>query len=106
VPALLRRRRERERAFATRLAAAFALRDELKRLPEAQTVVCRCEDVSYGRLGAARTAREAKLVTRAGMGPCQSRVCGPALAFLFGWEPDSVRPPLQPVALSVLEDET
>jgi hypothetical protein len=39
------------------------------------------------------------------MGPCQARVCGPALGFLMGWEADSVRPPLEPVALSILESE-
>ncbi len=66
--------------------------------------MCRCEDVPLARIDRCRSAREAKLLTRAGMGPCQARVCGPALAFLKGWEPDSVRPPLDPVPLSVLED--
>ncbi len=47
-------------------------------------------------------AREAKLAARAGMGPCQGRVCGPALAFLFGWESDTVRTPIQPAALGAL----
>lgn len=105
VPAALRARLRRERGFARRLAAAFAPRDELRRVPEPDTVVCRCEDVRLGRLRAARSAREAKLATRAGMGPCQARVCGPALGFLMGWEADSVRPPLEPVALSILESE-
>jgi hypothetical protein len=37
------------------------------------------------------------------MGPCQGRVCGPALALLFGWdELDSVRGPLEPAALATL----
>jgi NADPH-dependent 2,4-dienoyl-CoA reductase/sulfur reductase-like enzyme len=105
VPAALRAARRREQAFAASLASAFDPRPELRRLAAPETVVCRCEDVPLARVQTARSAREAKLVTRAGMGPCQSRVCGPALAFLFGWEPDRVRPPLKPVALSTLEDE-
>jgi len=96
-------RRDRERAFARDLAEAFALRPELRRLPAAETLVCRCEDVALGRLRPEWSARQAKLYTRAGMGPCQGRVCGPALEFLFGWERDSVRPPLMPLALSDLE---
>ncbi|MGA8041850.1 MAG: FAD/NAD(P)-binding oxidoreductase, partial [Terracidiphilus sp.] len=37
--------RDRQRQFAQRLAAAFALRDELRSLARNETVVCRCEDV-------------------------------------------------------------
>jgi hypothetical protein len=39
------------------------------------------------------------------MGPCQGRVCGPALGFLRGFEPDSVRPPLAPTPLAALACE-
>jgi NADPH-dependent 2,4-dienoyl-CoA reductase/sulfur reductase-like enzyme len=105
VPEGLRGRRERARGFGARLAAAFALRHELKRLGRPETTVCRCEDVPLRRLAAAPSAREAKLVTRAGMGPCQGRVCGSALAFLRGFPPDSVRPPLVPVPVAVLAEE-
>ena len=91
-------------AFGERLARAFALRDELRRLARPDTVVCRCEDVACGRLDGFASAREAKLATRAGMGPCQGRVCGPALAFLRGWPVDSIRPPLFPTSVAVLED--
>jgi hypothetical protein len=39
------------------------------------------------------------------MGPCQGRICGPALERLLGWdEPDSVRPPLEPLPLATLAD--
>jgi len=103
VPRTLRRRRVRERAFALALARAFALREELRALAGPDTTVCRCEDVTTGRLDPRWSARQAKLYTRAGMGPCQGRVCGPALAFLRGHEADSVRPPLKPVPLSTLE---
>jgi D-hydroxyproline dehydrogenase subunit alpha len=93
-------RRSNLLAFAETLEKAFALREELKSLPQAKTLVCRCEDVPFGRLDPAWSRRQAKLYTRAGMGPCQGKVCGPALEFLFGWEADSVRLPLRPTPLS------
>jgi NADPH-dependent 2,4-dienoyl-CoA reductase/sulfur reductase-like enzyme len=98
----LQRRRDRELRFAARLAGAFQLRDELRAVPRADTVVCRCEDVALGELDPAWAPRQAKLYSRAGMGPCQGRVCGPALAFLFGWESDTVRPPARPVQVATL----
>jgi NADPH-dependent 2,4-dienoyl-CoA reductase/sulfur reductase-like enzyme len=95
--------RPRHLRFATSLARSFALRPELRRLSDGATIVCRCEDVRFGALDPAWTARQAKLYTRAGMGPCQGRVCGPALEFLFGWEADSVRPPVRPTPVAVLQ---
>jgi NADPH-dependent 2,4-dienoyl-CoA reductase/sulfur reductase-like enzyme len=106
IPDPLLQARERERAFAVAHAKAFTLRDELRGLAAPETVVCRCEDVPLARVRSCRSSREAKLVSRAGMGPCQGRVCGPALSFLHGWAPDAVRSPLEPVPLSVLEDQT
>jgi NADPH-dependent 2,4-dienoyl-CoA reductase/sulfur reductase-like enzyme len=105
IPGALLRRRDRELGFAARLARAFALRDELRGLAAPDTLVCRCEDVAHGRSSGASSGREAKLATRAGMGPCQGRVCGPALAFLHGWSPDAPRPPLAPTPLAVLQQE-
>ncbi len=98
--------RRRWRAFAGRLAAAFALRPELKNLATPETLVCRCEDVSLERLSRHSGWREAKIHTRCGMGPCQGRVCGPAVRFLLGWEPESVRPPVFParVASFIMEN--
>ena len=93
-------RRAKLLAFARSLEKAFALREELKSLPLAETLVCRCEDVPFSRFDPAWSRRQAKLYTRAGMGPCQGKVCGPALEFLFGWEADSVRLPLRPTRLS------
>jgi NADPH-dependent 2,4-dienoyl-CoA reductase/sulfur reductase-like enzyme len=94
--------REQQRRFAARLNRTFALRDELKRLPAPETIVCRCEDVTFQRLSAHRSWREAKLQTRCGMGPCQGRVCGGAVEFLFGWRAESVRPPVLPVRVESL----
>ena len=82
--------------FAAALETAFALRPEVLRLADRETVVCRCEDVAFGSFERGWSARQAKLYTRAGMGPCQGKVCGPALELLLGWEMDRVRPPLRP----------
>lgn len=99
---------ERDRAwsFAGRLERAFDLRPELRELAGPETIACRCEDVTLGQLAPFDSAREAKLHTRCGMGPCQGRVCGPALAFLRGWDADTVRPPVFPARIgSLLEPE-
>jgi hypothetical protein len=90
------------RRFASALEATFVLREELRRLPTEDTIVCRCEDAAWGAIRACRSTRQAKLETRCGMGSCQGRVCGPALEFLLGWSGDRPRPPLVPVAFAAL----
>jgi D-hydroxyproline dehydrogenase subunit alpha len=100
------RRLLRGRASGRRLARAmdraFELRPELRALSAPDTIVCRCEDALVRHAARCGSAREAKLASRAGMGPCQGRVCGPALAFLFGWDSDTVRPPALPATLAEL----
>lgn len=81
--------RYRDRAVAARQAAdamlaAFPVLPGLFELADAQTIVCRCEDVTLERLRAAAAlhgdgARAIKMGCRAGMGPCQARICGPNL---------------------------
>jgi NADPH-dependent 2,4-dienoyl-CoA reductase/sulfur reductase-like enzyme len=97
--------RAKQRRFARILNETFALRDELKDLVTSETIVCRCEDVRFARLRAYDSWRAAKLQTRCGMGPCQGRVCGPAVEFLFGWKVESVRPPVFPVHVESLCSE-
>jgi len=94
--------RAANRKFAAALERAFALRDELKTLARPETLICRCEDVPLARIRACAGWRDAKLHTRCGMGPCQGRVCGPALEYLLGWKVESVRPPLVPVRVASL----
>jgi NADPH-dependent 2,4-dienoyl-CoA reductase/sulfur reductase-like enzyme len=96
------RTRQRTCRFKPALDRAFTLREELKSLPKPETIVCRCEDVPLGRIQAHHSWRSAKLQTRCGMGPCQGRVCGPAIEFLLGWQPESVRPPIFPARLKDL----
>lgn len=94
--------REKGRRFAHLLDQTFRLRTELKNLASPETFVCRCEDVTYSRLEGHTSWRAAKLHTRCGMGACQGRVCGPAAQFLFGWNPDSIRPPVFPARVENL----
>jgi NADPH-dependent 2,4-dienoyl-CoA reductase/sulfur reductase-like enzyme len=98
------RERDRHAAFSIRVSSAFRLREELRGRVDPDTIVCRCEDVPRSALQASWGARQAKLTTRAGMGSCQARVCGPAMQFLFGAGPDTVRLPLIPTPLGVLAD--
>ena len=94
--------RDKHQRFADLLNQTFALREELKQLPQADTIVCRCEDVSFARLQNQPAWRAAKLHTRCGMGPCQGRICGGAIEFLLGWPAESVRPPVFPVKVGSL----
>lgn len=98
-------RRDKQSIFARNLESAFRLRPELRSLPGPDTIVCRCEDVRFSQLQGRVSWTDAKLATRCGMGPCQGRVCGPAVQTIFGWQPNSVRPPLFPVPLSVLSSD-
>jgi NADPH-dependent 2,4-dienoyl-CoA reductase/sulfur reductase-like enzyme len=97
--------RARHRRFADSLERTFALRPELRALATDDTLVCRCEDVPLGRIRRYSGWREAKLQTRCGMGPCQGRVCGPAVEFLIGWKSESVRPPVFPARIQSLSRE-
>ena len=100
VPPALSRARDAGRRHARRLAEAFRVDDA--DVPPADTLVCRCEDVPAGALRPEWSFRQAKLYTRVGMGACQGRVCGAALRALYGWTPDSVRPPLVPASVAAL----
>jgi NADPH-dependent 2,4-dienoyl-CoA reductase/sulfur reductase-like enzyme len=96
------KRRDRLAQFARQLDKAFALRPELTQLADADTFICRCEDVPRRALEAHRGWREAKLYTRCGMGACQGRICGPATEALFGWKHSTVRPPLTPSRIDTI----
>jgi thioredoxin reductase len=100
----------------TGLRAFFAALDTVyappagwaERLPD-DTVVCRCEEVTAGEVRTAVGAlgagdlRTVKLLTRAGMGWCQGRVCGPAVAGVAGCPLTPGRRPFaRPVPLGVL----
>ncbi|MFI9201945.1 FAD-dependent oxidoreductase [Streptomyces sp. NPDC053048] len=115
----LRRRRDRMRAFADAMAAAHAPGPGWTGWLTDATDVCRCEEVTAGRIREAAgelgagDARTVKLLTRAGMGWCQGRMCSAAVSCLAadgtaeGTVPPSAerRPLAVPVPLGVLATE-
>ena len=92
--------------FRAALETAFALRPELKSLADNETLLCRCEDVTLGRVRQFNGWRDAKLQTRCGMGACQGRICGAASKFILGWGMESVRPPVLPALVGSLVSQT
>lgn len=96
--------RARYRKLALAMEKTFRLRHELKDLASEDTLVCRCEDVTLGRVRKHTSWKAAKLHTRCGMGPCQGRVCGAAARFLFGWNVAASRPPVFPARCSSLAE--
>lgn len=78
------------------------LNEQLKALPRPETLVCRCEDVTYADLAPRQGWIDAKLHTRCGMGACQGRICGAATQHLFGWTPAAPRHLLAPARIATL----
>ncbi|MFE2263858.1 FAD-dependent oxidoreductase [Streptomyces griseosporeus] len=106
--AALTRRRTRLRAFADAMAAAHRPGPGWADWLDDATEVCRCEEVTAGRVReavseyGAHDTRTVKLLTRAGMGWCQGRMCGQAVARLAGGAGDAAvesRPLSCPVPL-------
>jgi NADPH-dependent 2,4-dienoyl-CoA reductase/sulfur reductase-like enzyme len=103
---------QKRRAFLD----AFYRPPQAMRVPTGDTIVCRCEEASaadieravdLGCLGPAQL----KSFTRAGMGPCQGRLCGltvtETIAARRGVSPAEVghfrvRPPVKPITLGEL----
>jgi len=109
------RRAAAERRAADRLLGAFAPLPGLHELAAPDTIVCRCEDVTLRQAQDAAalhgsSQRAIKLGCRAGMGPCQARICGPSLQALACGRSDLpmdlpvVRLPVKPVRTATILD--
>ncbi len=91
----LRLRRHALSQFAQRLGRAHGIGQNWTTWLTDETIVCRCEDVTLARLRAATDStrssglRSLKLLTRAGLGPCQGRVCGRSVEAILGRVSDS-----------------
>ncbi|GGI99267.1 NAD(P)/FAD-dependent oxidoreductase [Streptomyces brasiliensis] len=103
------RARTRLRTFFAAVDAVFAPPVGWVEQATDDTVVCRCEEVTAGEVRSAvggfgaGDLRTVKLLTRAGMGWCQGRMCGPAVAGVSGCTLTTPRRPLaRPVPLGVL----
>jgi NADPH-dependent 2,4-dienoyl-CoA reductase/sulfur reductase-like enzyme len=75
-----RRRLERLAAFRLAMDTVYRPRPGLHELAHDDTVICRCEEVRLLHLmeaidDGAETVGQVKAWTRAGMGPCQGRMC-------------------------------
>ena len=114
----LNRKRWRLRTFAEKLGEVFRLRDGWQQDVSDETIVCRCEEITAGSIRDAITdlgatdARSVKLLTRAGMGWCQGRICGLAVDSLCPIPPTiaaktaaAARPLTVPVSLGALGSE-
>jgi len=103
-------RRDRDRDVALRIEAAHGIRRGWPSWLTDETIVCRCEEVSVGRLREitgvtdSTSLRSLKLTTRIGLGVCQARVCGRTVEHLLGATgPSSDRRPIfAPVRLGEL----
>jgi D-hydroxyproline dehydrogenase subunit alpha len=76
----------RARDFAALLRRLYPLADGWLSGLQPDTVICRCEDVTWEELTGALSAgpsdlRSIKGLTRCGMGYCQGRVCGPVVQY-------------------------
>lgn len=108
------------RAFGHALGRLAPPPDGIADLARDDTIVCRCEEVTRGEIVAAlaegtRAVAGAKMWTRAGMGRCQGRICGSAVAEIAaaetgtspaaaGFNPPRI--PLRPVPLDVILEAT
>ncbi len=115
----LRKRLARAARFGRAMTTLTAPRPGQWEAIVADTVVCRCEDVTRAEIEAAaaegaRDVNQLKAWTRCGMGPCQGRVCGDTasalLARCLGTERGQVglftgRTPLRPLPLAQLSGE-
>jgi thioredoxin reductase/bacterioferritin-associated ferredoxin len=110
----------RERTFQRLYIDLFTPGPGVFELAQEDTLVCRCEGVTLGKvrqaieLGAS-TLAEVKSITRTGMGECQGRMCGHEVMHLIAklaHKPVaevgtySIRPPIFPLPIDVLSQET
>ncbi|MFI1359071.1 FAD-dependent oxidoreductase [Streptomyces sp. NPDC020898] len=106
------RTRTRLRSFFAAVSAAYAPPAHWAEQVTDDTVVCRCEEVTAAEVReaveelGATDVRTVKLLTRAGMGWCQGRVCAPGVAGLAGCPMGMAKRPFaRPVPLGVLAKE-
>ncbi|KFU82252.1 Thioredoxin reductase [Amycolatopsis lurida] len=106
------RARDRALTFAGRLATAHPIGAAWRSWLREDTIICRCEETTYGALTRAAEdparpgSHAVKLGTRAGLGPCQGRVCGPTVSELCGGTERHHRPIVQPIRLGELAART
>lgn len=115
----VRRELARQRRFAAVLLDLFPASAHLGDLLTDDTVLCRCEEITVGEVrravaDGAETLNAVRMVTRAGMGRCQGRMCGGPVSELIAralGRPVAAlgqvtpRPPVVPVPVEGLLEE-
>lgn len=115
-----RRRLTRLRGFQNGIATAFRWPREQIAVLGDDTILCRCENTRVGEVRAAMRqpiaapdANRIKAVSRCGMGRCQGRFCGAALAELvatgFGQEAKELdrlraQAPIKPLPIALVQE--
>jgi NADPH-dependent 2,4-dienoyl-CoA reductase/sulfur reductase-like enzyme len=109
-----RQRLRRHRRFQAGLWELFRAPHLLTELAGPETLICRCEELTLAEIessfdGGTQSIGAVKRATRAGMGRCQGRYCGPVLAAFAAarqslpldeaahWAP---RPPVKPIRIA------
>jgi NADPH-dependent 2,4-dienoyl-CoA reductase/sulfur reductase-like enzyme len=109
----------RHRRFQAGLWDLYRAPRLLTELARPDTMICRCEELTLAEIGAGfadgtQSIGAVKRATRAGMGRCQGRYCGPVLAALSAlrqgrpldeaahWAP---RPPVKPIRIADIVGE-
>ena len=105
--------------FRRALLRLYGVGEGIYELATPETVVCRCEEVVHGDLErAVRSSADVNVIksyTRAGMGLCQGRNCSRHIAALVARRSGvplkdvpgaTARPPVRPVPLGALADDT
>jgi len=111
---LLLVRRKQHQRFGTYLNRQWAIpRREWDTIDD-DTIICRCEDITIGKLrgwikAGFTSTNVLKRATRCGMGNCQGRTCGPLIYDILAacaptgeTKPFSIRMPIKPVPLGDL----
>ena len=112
----IRRKLKTLQSFQSAIGEFYCVRPGIHDLPNDDTMICRCEEVSLNEIrGAIRSGAaipdDIKRRTRAGMGYCQGRMCSPAILGIaehelnlkperFGYA--RPRSPIRPIPMSLL----
>jgi thioredoxin reductase/bacterioferritin-associated ferredoxin len=112
---LTERKKNKAERFGKQMGKLMSIRSGLLEGLTPDTIVCRCEDITYGQImgaikAGAADCNEVKAWTRAGMGPCQGRTCGETIAEILSRQVGdrdkagffTARVPLRPCTIDAL----
>ncbi|HTL41020.1 MAG TPA: FAD-dependent oxidoreductase [Pseudolysinimonas sp.] len=115
----LQGRIDRRRALSRATTGMYRVGSGVFGLATPETTVCRCEGVAAAAVqdavGTAPEVSAVKALTRAGMGPCQGRMCGRHIASMIAAErgvaigdvaPATPRMPVRPTPIGAIADQS